>query len=180
VNETYATLVGNIASEVRSTTSRDGVPITSFRLASTTRRFERGRGWADVDTLFVTVVCWRQLADNVAGSCSKGDPVLVSGRLRVRQWTADDGRSGTAVELEAHAIGHDMSRGSTVLTRTAPRPVDRPSRSEADELAELVSREPVDPDANAEPGGDVTPTPAATQGGEQAVRRGPRRVEPAA
>ena len=60
-----------------------------------------GRGWADVDTLFVTVVCWRQLAENVAASCAKGDPVMVSGRLRIRQWSADDGRQGTACK-ETH------------------------------------------------------------------------------
>jgi single-strand DNA-binding protein len=181
VNETYVTLVGNIASEVRATTSREGTAIASFRLASTTRRFERGRGWGDVDTLFVTVVCWRQLAENVAASCAKGDPVVVTGRLRVRQWTADDGRTGTAVELEAQTAGHDLARGTTVVTRTPPRVADRPARSDADELAEQVSREPVDEAAAADAATvAAAPTTPAERG--RSVRHGtrPRSVEPAA
>ena len=127
MNETNVTFVGNVATDIRSSHSRDGVPITSFRLASTTRRFERGKGWTDVDTIFVTVVCWRGLAEHAASSFSKGEPVIVTGRLRVRQWTAEDGRSGTAVELEAVAAGHDVSRGVTTFTRTAPRPLERPA-----------------------------------------------------
>jgi single-strand DNA-binding protein len=145
VNETMATLVGNVASDVRTTTSQAGVPISSFRVASTTRRYDRGRGgWADVDTLYVTVVCWRSLAEHVASSLSKGDPVVVHGRVRMRQWTGDDGRSGTAVELEASTAGHDLSRGVSLFTKARPRDAERPGRSEADELAERVAREAVE------------------------------------
>ncbi len=142
MNETVATLVGNVASDVRTTTSQSGVPISSFRVASTTRRFDRSRGgWADVDTLYVTVVCWRALAEHVAVSLSKGDPVVVHGRVRMRQWTAEDGRTGTAVEVEAATAGHDLSRGVSAFTRSKPREQDRSGRSEADELAEQVARE---------------------------------------
>jgi len=144
VNETVATLFCNVATEVRSTTSQAGVPISSFRIASTTRRYERGKGgWADLDTLYVTVVCWRSLAEHVAASLSKGDPVVVHGRLRMRQWTGEDGRSGTAIELEASTAGHDLSRGVTSFTRVRPREPEKPSRSEADELAEQVGREAI-------------------------------------
>lgn len=142
MNETTMTLIGNVATDVRSTRSREGVPIASFRIASTTRRFERGKGWTDVDTIFVTVVCWRQLAEHVASSFSKGEPVIVTGRFRMRQWSADDGRSGTAVELEAQAAGHDLSRGIAAFTRSQPRPIERPGRNEADELADSIAREP--------------------------------------
>jgi single-strand DNA-binding protein len=143
VNETNVTFVGNVATEIRSTRSRDGVPVASFRIASTTRRFERGKGWTDHDTIFVTVVCWRQLAEHVASSFAKGEPVIATGRLRMRQWTADDGRSGTAVELEAVAAGHDLSRGIAAFTRTAARPVERTGQDAADELAEAIAREPL-------------------------------------
>ena len=145
MNETVVTLIGNVATDVRSTTSQAGVPISSFRIASTTRRFERGKGWTDLDTIYVTVVCWRALAENVAASLSKGDPVVVSGRLRMRQWTADDGRAGTSVELEASAAGHDLNRGVSEFSRVRPRENDRPGRSEADDLAEQVAREPLVP-----------------------------------
>lgn len=145
MNETTVTLIGNVATEIRSTRSREGVPITSFRVASTTRRFERGKGWTDLDTIFVTVICWRQLAEHVASSFAKGEPVIVAGRLRMRHWTADDGRSGTAVELEATAAGHDLSRGVAAFTRVQPRPLERPGASAADELAEAIAREPLEP-----------------------------------
>jgi single-strand DNA-binding protein len=154
VNETHTTLVGNIATDVRSTSSQAGVPIASFRVASTTRRFERGKGWTDLDTLFVTVVCWRQLAENVAASLTKGDPVIVSGRLRQRQWTSADGRSGTALELDASAAGHDLTRGVASFTRSQRS--DRSGRSEADQLAEAVAREPV-----------AVPSEAATVPGQE-------------
>jgi len=150
VNETHVTFIGNVATDIRSTNSRDGVPIVSFRLASTTRRFERGKGWCDVDTIFVTIVCWRHLAEHVASSFTKGDPVIVTGRLRMRQWTADDGRSGTAVEMEAVAAGHDLSRGTGAFTRTAPRSVERDGRMAADELAAAVAREPLDSSTEAD------------------------------
>ena len=144
MNETTMTLIGNVATEIRSARSREGVAIASFRVASTTRRFERGKGWTDVDTIFVTVVCWRQLAEHVASSFAKGEPIIVTGRLRMRQWSTDDGRSGTAVELEAQAAGHDLNRGVAAFTRSQSRPVERPGRSEADELAESIAREPLE------------------------------------
>jgi single-strand DNA-binding protein len=77
----------------------------------------------------------------VAASLSKGDPVVVHGRVRMRQWTSEDGRSGTAVELEASTAGHDLSRGVSRFTKSRPRDAERPGRSEADELAERVARE---------------------------------------
>ena len=162
MNETVATLIGNVASDVRTTTSQAGVPISSFRVASTTRRYDRGRGgWADVDTLYVTVVCWRALAEHVAESFAKGDPIVVHGRLRMRQWTADDGRSGTAVELEATTAGHDLSRGVSTFTKAKAREPERPARSEADELAESVAREAVGTESTQTAGDAGTPPAAA-------------------
>ena len=145
MNETHTTLVGNIATDVRTITSRDGVRVTSFRVASTTRRFQGGKGWNDVDTLFVTVVCWRQLAEHAASSFAKGEPVLATGRLKTRQWTAEDGSSREALELEAYAVGHDLNRGTSAFRRAERRPVEeRPLRTAADELASAVAREPLD------------------------------------
>jgi single-strand DNA-binding protein len=181
VNETFATLVGNVATDLRSATSQAGVPITSFRLASTTRRFERGKGWSDVDTLYVTVIAWRALAENVAASFAKGDPIVVSGRLRVRQWSADDGRSGTAVELEAHAAGHDLQRGVSRFERVRPREQDRHDRSDADRLAEAVAQEPLedlrpDADPGRPPQVDLPAAPAVPTAPDGVVETAPARV----
>jgi single-strand DNA-binding protein len=126
VNETSVTMVGNVASEIRTNRTREGHTVSSFRLACTSRRFTRTRGWVDGDTTFVTVVCWRHLAEHVASSFGKGEPVIVVGRLRVREWTADDGRSGKDVEVEAQTAGHDLGRGTSAFVRSV-RPAVQPA-----------------------------------------------------
>ncbi len=120
MNDTMVTLVGNVASELRVASTGTGVPVTSFRLASSRRRFDRESGrWSDAETNFVTVVCWRTLADHVASCVGKGDPLIVQGRLRIKNWAKDD-RTGINVEVEALAVGHDLARGVSVF-RTARR-----------------------------------------------------------
>jgi single-strand DNA-binding protein len=123
MNETMISITGNVATDLRFVRSERGTPLASFRLASTERRYDRGRGeWTDGRTSFVTVVCWRSLAENAAASLRKGDPVVVFGRLRVVPWEREDGRAGTSVEVVAHAIGHDLSRGTSAFRRTRREP----------------------------------------------------------
>lgn len=112
------TITGLVATTPRSVVTQDGLPITSFRLASAQRRFDREQNrWIDTDTNWFTVTAFRQLASNVAQSVSKGERVLVSGRLRIRDW--DNGeRNGTSVEVEADHLGHDLAWGTGVFTRT--------------------------------------------------------------
>jgi len=109
-------VAGNIATSVQSKVTTAG-RIASFRLASNVRRFDRTRGvWYDAETNYFTVTCWRQLADNVLGSVSKGQPVVVAGRVHVRQWKNGE-REGITVEIEANAVGHDLSRGTSTFHR---------------------------------------------------------------
>lgn len=117
MNETTMTLVGNAATEVKYRETPAGIPVASFRLASTVRRWDRERScWTDAHTSFYTVWAWRGLAGNVAGSISKGDPLIVRGRVRVSEWEKD-GKRHTSVEIEAGAIGHDLSRGTSAFRR---------------------------------------------------------------
>lgn len=111
-------VTGLVATTPRHIVTQDGLPITSFRLASSTRRFDRSQNkWIDGETNWYTITAFRQLAVNTSGSVNKGDRILVHGILRVRDW--DNGeRSGTSVEVEADAIGHDLSWGVGVFTRT--------------------------------------------------------------
>jgi single-strand DNA-binding protein len=87
-------------------------------LASSQRRFDRNQNkWIDGETNWFTVTAFRQLAINSAGSINKGDRLVVAGKLRIRDW--DNGeRAGTSVEVEADSLGHDMTWGSSVFTRT--------------------------------------------------------------
>jgi single-strand DNA-binding protein len=111
-------VTGLVATTPRHLVTQDGLPITSFRLASSQRRFDRNQNkWIDGETNWFTVTAFRQLAINSAGSINKGDRLLVAGKLRVRDW--DNGeRAGTSVEVEADSLGHDLTWGSSVFTRT--------------------------------------------------------------
>ncbi|MBG6053815.1 single-strand DNA-binding protein [Salinibacterium sp. CAN_S4] len=112
------TITGLVATVPRNITTNEGLTISSFRLASAQRRFDRtAERWIDVDTNWYTITAFRQLGMNCAGSIDKGDRVLVTGRLRIREW--DNGeRTGTTIDIEADAIGHDLSWGTSKFSRT--------------------------------------------------------------
>jgi single-strand DNA-binding protein len=112
------TITGLIATTPRHVVTAEGLPITSFRLASSQRRFDKSADkWVDASTNWYTISAFRQLAINAVPSLSKGDRVVVNGRLRVRDWQNDD-RTGTTVEIEAESIGHDLFWGTASFTRT--------------------------------------------------------------
>ncbi len=112
------TIAGLVATTPRHLITGDGLPITSFRLASSHRKFDRDKmAWTDGETNWYTITSFKQLAINTAGSVSKGDRIIITGKLRIRDW--DNGeRAGTSVEVEAESIGHDYNWGTGVFTRT--------------------------------------------------------------
>ena len=119
MNETTLTVCGNVVADPRHVVTGDGLPITSFRLASTARRFDRARGeWLNGETTFVGVSCFRAAAVHAAESLRKGERVLVHGRLRVRPWQSEE-RSGTSAEIEALALGHDLAFGRSSFVRAS-------------------------------------------------------------
>lgn len=128
--ETVVTIAGHVCNDVVYRVTSSGAGLCTFRLASTPRRFDRAsESWVDGPTSFYTVTCWRGLGENVAASVSKGQPVLVTGRLRVRDWSTPEGRSGTNVELDATTVGHDLSRGTSAFKKVVrvaaePEPTD--------------------------------------------------------
>ena len=124
------TVAGLVATTPRHLVTQDGLPITSFRIAASHRKFDRTLNkWVDGETNWFTVTAFRQLAINSAGSVSKGERVRVTGKLRVRDW--DNGeRAGTSVEVEAEHVGHDLFWGTSVFTRTV---LVADSQPEADE-----------------------------------------------
>jgi single-strand DNA-binding protein len=111
------TLTGVVATIPRAITTSEGLAITSFRLASTQRRFDRAQEkWVDGETNWYTVTTFRQLAANSAVSVKKGERVVVTGRLRIRDWVSGD-KTGTNIDVEADAIGHDLSWGTAAFSR---------------------------------------------------------------
>ena len=113
------TVTGLIATTPRHLLTQDGLPVTQFRLASSTREFDREAGkWVESRTNWYTVTSFKQLAIHASASLSKGDRVIVTGKLVLREFEVADGYGSTAVEIEADAMGHDLSWGSSTFTRT--------------------------------------------------------------
>lgn len=139
------TLAGLVATTPRHLVTTEGLSITSFRLASNQRRFDRSQEkWIDGDTNWYTVTAFRQLAMNSAVSIAKSDRIIVTGRLRIREWESGE-RAGTSIEIEADSLGHDLSWGTAAFTRTI-----KAAEPEAEAVSESV------PGSGAESGADAT------------------------
>lgn len=115
---TQITVQALVATTPRHLVTEDGLPITSFRVAENHRTFDRGLNkWIDGHTNWYSVTCFRQVAINAASSISKGDRIVVTGKLVIRDW--DNGeRAGTTVEIEADSLGHDLAWGQSTFKRT--------------------------------------------------------------
>jgi single-strand DNA-binding protein len=109
--DTHMTVVGNLVDNPRMRVTKNGHAVTNFRVASTSRRYDSEQGrYVDNSTLFVNVTCWRGQAENAFQSLHKGQPVVVTGRFYSREYTVEEMKR-IAYELEANAVGHDLSRG---------------------------------------------------------------------
>lgn len=108
------TVRGFVATQPKINIVADRLAISSFRLGSSERRFNRSTGqWETSSVSWYSVSCFRDLATNAFASINKGDPVIVTGRLKVSEWSAGD-KSGLDVEIEAEGVGHDFRWGKAV------------------------------------------------------------------
>lgn len=111
------------------------LPVASFRLACTPRRFNRRtETWSEGLTQWYTVTAWRGLAQNCAASLRRGDPVVVHGRLETRTYINANDVEVLSFEIDAVHVGHDLSRGTSAFTRTqrdAAVPVTEEVKTEA-------------------------------------------------
>ncbi|GAA1824025.1 hypothetical protein GCM10009682_50400 [Luedemannella flava] len=160
--DTNVTIVGNVvtAPEWRRT-DRTKTLVAHFKVASTSRRFDKDNNrWADGNSLRVRVTCWRGLADGVAKSLSVGDPVVVVGRMYTRDWMSDDQQHRVSYELEAFAVGHDLSRGTGSFQRRKAAATVAVEDAEAEEriagetthaVPSLNAARPAVPDPDADP-----------------------------
>jgi single-strand DNA-binding protein len=120
VPDTDITVVGRVASAPRRSRLDSGSHVTNFRIASTARRFDRAtQEWVDGETFWSDVECWDDLGGNVVRSLSKGDAVVVVGRLWTRDYESANGRGSTS-QIRAEAVGPDLRYGWAEYTR-APR-----------------------------------------------------------
>ena len=153
------TIGGYVGTDVEFREGNGSGALAVFRVASTPRWFDRSSGsWRDQETVWMTVKAWRGLAHNVKASVSKGEPVIVTGRLRASKWKDDAGEERTRIVVDAVAVGHDLNRGTTAYRR-AERPVTR--EDEADDNAVMRRLEA----ASAPTNGSTTAAPPVSQPG---------------
>ena len=104
--ETVVTIVGNLTADPELRFTPAGVAVANFTVAATPRTFDREAGeWRDGDALFMRATVWRQVAENVAETLTRGMRVMVAGRLRQRSFETREGDKRTVVELEVDEVG---------------------------------------------------------------------------
>jgi single-strand DNA-binding protein len=137
VNDAIVTVVGFVAQDPRFEILASGTSLMSLRIGSTPRRYDREIGqWRDEDPMFLTVSCWRTLADNLQGcELQRGDPVIVTGKLRIREYSKD-GQPRFSAQIEATTVGHDLSRGIARFQRSQRSAGQPEDRRLADDLAD--------------------------------------------
>jgi len=118
-NEATFSVSGYVATQPKGGWTRDGTRTVFMRLGWTPRRIDKATGeWTDQPSSFVSVICYRKVAENAALCLRRGDPVVVRGSLRVREYGEENGSKRTTVEVIADTIGHDLSRGITVFKKS--------------------------------------------------------------
>ncbi|MBP2475587.1 single-strand DNA-binding protein [Crossiella equi] len=116
--ETVITVVGNLTADPELRFTQSGAAVASFTVASTPRTFDRQSGeWKDGEALFLRCSIWRQAAENVAESLTRGMRVVVQGRLRQRSFDTKEGEKRTVIELEVDEIGPSLRYATAKVNR---------------------------------------------------------------
>jgi single stranded DNA-binding protein (ssb) len=117
--ETVITVVGNLTSDPELRYTQNGLAVANFTIASTPRTFDRqANEWKDGEALFLRASVWREFAEHVAGSLTKGSRVIAQGRLKQRSYETKEGEKRTSMELEIDEIGPSLRYATAQVTRT--------------------------------------------------------------
>ena len=118
--ETVITVVGNHTADPELRYTQNGLPVANFTIASTPRTFDRqANEWKDGEALFLRASVWREFAEHVAGSLTKGSRVIATGRLKQRSYQDREGNNRTSIELEVDEIGPSLRYATAQVTRAA-------------------------------------------------------------
>jgi len=116
--ETVITVVGNLTADPELRYTQSGLAVANFTIASTPRSFDRASNeWKDGEALFLRASVWREFAEHVAGSLTKGSRVIASGRLKQRSYETKEGERRTSIELEVDEIGPSLRYATASITR---------------------------------------------------------------
>jgi single-strand DNA-binding protein len=118
--DTPITVVGNLVADPELRFTQSGQPVATFRVASTPRLRDNASGeWKDGDSLFLTCNVWRQAAENVAESLQRGMRVIVTGRLKQRNYETKEGEKRTVYEVEVDDVGPSLRNASAKVNRAS-------------------------------------------------------------
>jgi single-strand DNA-binding protein len=118
--ETVITVVGNLTADPELRYTQNGLAVANFTIASTPRTFDRASNeWKDGEALFLRASVWREFAEHVAGSLTKGSRVIATGRLKQRSYETKEGEKRTSFEIEVDEIGPSLRYATAQVTRTS-------------------------------------------------------------
>ena len=157
--ETLVTVVGNLTAAPELRYTQSGLAVANFTIASTPRSFDRASNeWKDGDPLFLRASVWREFAEHVASSLTKGSRVIAQGRLVQRSFETKDGEKRTSIELQVDEIGPSLRYATAQVTRatsggapTASPPTSEPWSSPAPAAAASDSSTTPEPYADDTP-----------------------------
>jgi single-strand DNA-binding protein len=116
--ETIITVVGNLTADPELRYTQNGLAVANFTIASTPRNYDRASSeWKDGEALFLRASVWREFAEHVAGSLTKGSRVIATGRLKQRSYETKEGEKRTSIELEVDEIGPSLRYATAQVTR---------------------------------------------------------------
>src|ERR671920_768374 len=118
--DNHTTIVGNLVDDPELRFTNTGIAVANMRVAVTQRIQQEGQ-WREGDTSFLKVNVWRDQAEHLADSLSKGDRVMVTGRLRQRSWETPEGDKRSATEIEADEVGASLRWATAKVERSTPR-----------------------------------------------------------
>jgi single-strand DNA-binding protein len=154
--DTVITVIGNLTADPELRFTASGAAVASFTIASTPRTFDRAANdWKDGEALFLRASCWREFAEHVAGSLTKGSRVVATGRLKQRSYETKEGEKRTSIELEIDEIGPSLRYATAQVTRASGGSSSGGGRPQGGAVAD----EPWAASAPASGGDDVWNTP---------------------
>jgi len=119
-NEATITVVGNLTADPELRYTQNGLAVANFTIAQTERVYDQAtKAWKDGDSIFFRSSVWREVAEHVAGSLTKGTRVIATGRLKQRSYETKEGEKRTSIELEVDEIGPSLRYVTAQLTKTA-------------------------------------------------------------
>lgn len=111
-----ATIVGNLGDDPELRYTPNGVAVCSLSVAVASRYLKDGE-WVDGETTWIRAQCWRELAENVAESLSKGARVIIAGKLQTRSWETEGGEKRSVLEIQAEEVGPSLRWATAAVTR---------------------------------------------------------------